>query len=129
MKSFLMIRWCAVNTLVLLQYGCIEGTVHTCMHHNNAAMTLCPMIIHAMFCHSGTVKLSPSGVAPVCSGGQLELTCTVTGEFLQWRFSVFRGNETTATEIRRAVESIGPVTSNLTCSQLYSIQLLKDICS
>ena len=90
--------------------------VHTCMHHNNTAiyMTLCPMIIHAMFCHSGMVILSPSGVAPVCSGDELELTCTTTRNPLQWRFSVIRGDETTATEIRRSINSIGPVTSNLT---------------
>ena len=84
------------------------------MHHNNTAMILCPIIIHAMFCHSGTAILSPSGVAPVCSGHQLELMCTITGDPLQWRFSVIRGDETTATEIRRSVNSIGPVMSNLT---------------
>ena len=87
------------------------------MHHITA-VTLCPMIIHAMFCYSGTVTLSPSGVAPVCSGDQLELTCTATGDPLQWRFSVIRGDETTVTEIRRSVNSIGPVTSNLTINSI-----------
>ena len=71
-----------------------------------------------MFCHSGTAILSPSGVAPVCSGDQLELTCTITGDPLQWRFSVIRGNETSDTEIRRSVNSIGPVTSNLTVNSI-----------
>ena len=34
---------------------------------------------------TGAVELSPSEVAPVCQvGGQLELTCTVTGTFLRW---------------------------------------------
>ena len=35
------------------------------------------------------VELSPSGVAPVCQvGDQLELTCSVTGRFLRWQFTV-----------------------------------------
>jgi hypothetical protein len=65
---------------------------------------------------SGAVTLSPSGVAPVCSGDQLELVCTATGDSLQWRFSMFRGNETTATEITRTISStrstILPLTVN-----------------
>jgi hypothetical protein len=67
-----------------------------------------------MFCHSltGAVTLSPSGVAPVCSGDQLELTCTTTGDLLQWRFSVVRGNETTA--ITRTITSTGSEMTNLT---------------
>ena len=67
-----------------------------------------------MFCYSGEVTLSPSGVAPVCSGDQLELTCTTTGELLQWRFSVIRGNETTATKFTRTITSTGSVMSHLT---------------
>jgi hypothetical protein len=60
-----------------------------------------------MFCHSltGAVTLSPSGVAPVCSGDQLELTCTTTGDLLLWRFSVIRGDDTTATEFERSSSS------------------------
>ena len=57
---------------------------------------------------SGAVTLSPSGVAPVCSGDQLELTCTVTGALLQWRFSTIRG------ELTRTVTSTGPAMSQLT---------------
>ena len=76
-------------------------------------MILCPIIIHAMFCHSGLVTLFPSGVAPVCSGDQLELTCTITEEFLQWRFSIFRENETSATVVTRTVSSTGPAMSQL----------------
>ena len=44
-----------------------------------------------VFQNLGAVTLSPPRVAPVCSGGQLELMCTTTGGFLQWRFSVTRG--------------------------------------
>ena len=49
------------------------------------------------------MTISPPGVAPVCSGDQLELTCTITGSFLGWRFSVFRENATTATEFSRNI--------------------------
>ena len=43
------------------------------------------------------MTISPPGIAGVCSGGQLELMCTTTGEFLQWRFSVTSGlNDTLA---------------------------------
>ena len=35
----------------------------------------------------------------MCNGSQLELTCTTTGDFLQWRFSVIRGNETSPTTV------------------------------
>jgi hypothetical protein len=60
-----------------------------------------------MFCHSltGAVTLSPSGVAPVCSGDQLELICTTAGDLLLWRFSVIRGDDTTATEFERSTSS------------------------
>ena len=50
----------------------------------------------------------------MCSGGQLELTCTTTADLLQWRFSVFRGNETTAIEITRTITSTGSVMLNVT---------------
>ena len=35
---------------------------------------------------TGHVLLSPSSLAPVCNGGQLELTCSVPGLVLTWRF-------------------------------------------
>ena len=49
----------------------------------------------------------------MCSGDQLDLICTITGELLQWRFRVIRGNETIATEIRRTITSTGSAMSNL----------------
>ena len=39
---------------------------------------------------AGAVTLSPSGIAPVCSGDQLELTCTLTdpgSRVLEWSFT------------------------------------------
>ena len=59
----------------------------------------------ATFMNPGAVTLSPSGVAPVCIGDQLELMCTTTGSALDWRFRVFMENETTATDIRRVFVS------------------------
>jgi hypothetical protein len=82
---------------------------------------MCLLIHVVMFCHSltGAVTLSPSGVAPVClSGDQLELTCTITGELLQWRFSVVRGNDTTATKITRTITSISSTRSPLTVNSM-----------
>ena len=43
----------------------------------------------------------------MCSGDQLELTCTVTGALLQWRFSTILG------EFTRTVTSTGPAMSQL----------------
>jgi hypothetical protein len=35
---------------------------------------------------SGTVILSPSRIAQVCVGDNLEFTCSITGTFLEWLF-------------------------------------------
>ena len=37
--------------------------------------------------HAGDVIISPSGVATVCSGRQLELTCSTSGPIHDWSFS------------------------------------------
>ena len=66
--------------------------------------------------HTGTMStpiISPSGRAPACRGGQLELMCTVTGNFLEWRFTVVRGNETNATEFSRIIIPSGAAMSYL----------------
>ena len=76
------------------------------MHH-------CHEHVHG-FNHPGTVTLSPSGVAPVCSGYQLELMCTITGELLQWKFNMIRGNETTAIRITRTITSTRSAMLNVT---------------
>ena len=53
-----------------------------------------------MFFHTGAVTISPSGVATVCSGGQLELNCTIadTGSFtvLVWNVILIPMNLTQA---------------------------------
>ena len=35
---------------------------------------------------AGAMIVSPSGVASVCSGDQLELRCTTSGSLLKWAF-------------------------------------------
>ena len=44
------------------------------------------------------MEISPSGVAPVCQvGDQLELTCSITGEFKRWEFTLTLDNGLTQT--------------------------------
>ena len=43
------------------------------------------------------MKLSPSGSAPVCSGGQLELACTTAGGFQEWDFGISENMTETTT--------------------------------
>ena len=57
--------------------------------------------------------ISLPGVAPVCDGDQLELTCTTTGSLLEWRFSVIRGNATTATEFSRIIIATGSASDSM----------------
>ena len=49
--------------------------------------------------------MPPSGVAPVCYGGQLELMCTtsITGMLLQWSFSLICGSDMTPTHFTRTI--------------------------
>ena len=67
-----------------------------------------------MFFHTGAVTISPSGVATVCSGDQLELNCTIadTGSFavLVWNITLIPENAATSNSINhsRAIESAGP---------------------
>ena len=57
--------------------------------------------------HTDAVSISPSQMVSVCSGDQLtlELTCTVTGRFVQWSFFLIPEGETAA---RRYTRSLGP---------------------
>ena len=50
--------------------------------------------------HAGDVIISPPGVATVCSGHQLELTCSTSGGTHEWSFSFTRS--------RRAIVSSLP---------------------
>ncbi|MCG8626226.1 MAG: hypothetical protein MJE68_30040 [Proteobacteria bacterium] len=60
------------------------------------------------------VVISPPGVASVCSGGQLELTCTVPGTLLEWSFFLVPERETMARRFFRTLHSGSvPATSDL----------------
>ena len=69
----------------------------------------------------GAVMISPPGVAPVCDGDQLELTCTTTGSLLEWRFNVIRGNATTATEFSRIILATGSASNAMSLLVVNSI--------
>ena len=53
----------------------------------------------------GEVEIHPSEIAYACNGGQVELTCTVPGFALEWNFSFFPENGTTARQFSRLLES------------------------
>ena len=55
----------------------------------------------------------PPGVyiAPVCSGGLLELTCTTPGSFLEWSFFFIPEGETTARKYFRSLHTESSATS------------------
>ena len=58
--------------------------------------------------HAGTVKISPSEIASVCSGDQLELMCNATGSLLEWNFSHIDETGTARQFIRRGIAADGP---------------------
>ena len=87
------------------------------LHCGNMKGTLQPLAI-LLSCLCSTVVLplatiSPPGEAPVCIGGQLELTCTTTGSHLEWRFNVIRENTTTAFEISRVIQTARPTSATM----------------
>jgi hypothetical protein len=60
------------------------------------------------------VMISPPGVASVCSGDQLELTCTTPGTFLEWNFFLVPEGGTTARRYDRTLHSTSfPAPSDL----------------
>ena len=74
-----------------------------------------------MLYYSGAAIISPPGLAPVCDGDQLELTCTTTGSQLEWRFNVIRGNTTTATEFSRIISAVGSASDAISLLVINSI--------
>ena len=58
------------------------------------------------------VVISPPEVASVCSGDQLELTCTVAETFLEWSVFLVPEGETMARKFFRIIHS-GSATSDL----------------
>ena len=60
--------------------------------------------------HVGDAMISPpgDGIAPVCTGDTLNLTCTTSGRFLDWSFSLTPENETAPMRYTRTLQSSGP---------------------
>ena len=70
------------------------------------------------------VMLSPSGVAAVCSGHQLELNCTTTGGYLEWDFCITANGSITTIPRRLVNNGAGPgltLTPLMTDSILFHI--------
>ena len=91
---------------VLLRYHCesIKGTLYYCYYYES-----CNGSKHFIYHHIiGTVTLSPPGIASVCSGDDLELTCNTTGRFLEWSFSLIPENETAPTRYTWVLQNSGP---------------------
>ena len=63
------------------------------------------------------VVISPPEVTSVCSGGQLELTCTVPGTFLEWSFFLVPEGETMARRFFRTIH-LESATSDLEVNSL-----------
>ena len=84
-----------VSILVLLHCGNMKG-----MYMHVSIIIISCHAVHAL-------PFRCSDLAPVCSGGHLELICTTTGQFLGWRFRAIRGNETVATEFTRTIIPTG----------------------
>ena len=61
-----------------------------------------------MYIAIAAVTLSPPGVAPVCNGETLTLTCNTTGRFLEWSFSLIPENETAPMRYTRILQVAGP---------------------
>ena len=75
---------------------------------------------------TGAVTISPSGVVTVCSGDQLELTCTITDSDT---FTILRWNATEITGLDVAVDTSSPTnqtrhrminSTNITFSRISS---------
>ena len=60
--------------------------------------------LHNPIIYTGEVAIHPSGMTYVCNGGQVELTCTTTGPFLEWSFNLIQENATTARRFSRLIE-------------------------
>ena len=57
------------------------------------------------------MMISPLGMAPACSGDQLELTCTTRGRFLEWSFSLIPEGDTTARRYARVLNPNSPTST------------------
>ena len=95
----------SVVTILLLNCGrggyiIITGTEH--QYHNSQHPTAIAL---------GAVTISPSGTASACRGDQLELTCDITGRFLEWSFPLIPEGDTTARRYARVLNPNSPTSA------------------
>jgi hypothetical protein len=62
-------------------------------------------LIMVVDCMMIGMMISPPGVASVCSGGQLELTCTTPGTLVEWSLFLVPEGETMARRYDRILHS------------------------
>ena len=77
----------------------------------------------------GTANISPSHMASVCRGDQLELICTTTGRILEWSFSLIPTGETTAvtySQVLSTSSSFSAVTSVILVNSSFSFSRFSD---
>ena len=79
------------------------------MDHHKVNFTGILMIIIVTLTTSNNVILSPPEVAPVCSGDELELTCTIPGRALEWFITLMPPEDITFEHPLNSVEQIIPV--------------------
>ena len=93
----------SVTVIVLLCHS-----EHTRGDNDSSSYTnLMTVILPCILC-IGAVALSPSGVALVCSGDVLNLTCATDGRFLEWSFSLTPENQTAPMRYTRTLQLGGP---------------------
>ena len=83
-------------------HGFVEGKL-------TGVYTACiSKLITVLMALTGMVTISPSEVASVCNGGQLEVTCTTTESFLRWNITLYQEAMTTGSDtFTRTVSSFG----------------------
>ena len=60
--------------------------------------------------HAGASMISPSGIASVCSGEHLDITCTTSGTFLRW-YIRFENENSASRTYTRTLSSMGVASS------------------
>ena len=75
-----------------------------------------------------TMLLSPQGVANVCSGEELEVTCTIDGGLLQWRSATLIPNGFAVQEFGLANDVVNQINSTtLTFSRVSTSPLVSTL--
>ena len=108
MKATMSFKLCLATVLLLQICETATGMINFCRHHkihhydNNSGSTITVITSKGV---GILISISPSGVAPACSGDQLELTCTTPGSFAEWSFFVIPEGETTARRFARVLHT------------------------